>query len=220
MALSSSSLVAANSIPVPSISPTTFKTWAQCPIQTHHKTRHSTQHPIPNPRRSSTQLHATGLSEIEPDLPEGKLDLWATGGISPDEFVYGEYDGHHTYHEGNEGTFWEGVVAEYESAEPPTGFQGLISWLFPPAIAAGFVYNVPGEYMYIGAAVFVVVFCAIEMAKPDKPHHFPPEIYNMEREARDKFIAECNATTVDIWDFSDELWDFTVKKINQSSRDD
>lgn len=40
----------------------------------------------------------------------------------------------------------------------------------------------------------------------------------MEREARDKFIAECN--TMDIWDYSDELWDFTVKKINGSSKDD
>eukprot|EP00268_Persea_americana_P020388 TRINITY_DN20588_c0_g1_i1.p1 TRINITY_DN20588_c0_g1~~TRINITY_DN20588_c0_g1_i1.p1 ORF type:complete len:225 (-),score=28.11 TRINITY_DN20588_c0_g1_i1:308-982(-) len=168
--------------------------------------------------RGSTRLNAAGLTEIEPDLPEGKVDLWGTGGISSEEFVYGEYDGHHTYHEGNEGTFWEGLVADYEAAEPPKGFQGFISWLFLPAIVAGLAYQVPGEYLYIGAAIFVVVFCGIEIAKPDKPHHFPPEIYNMEREARDKFIAECN--TMDIWDFSDELWDFTVKKINGSSKDD
>eukprot|EP00268_Persea_americana_P020389 TRINITY_DN20588_c0_g1_i2.p1 TRINITY_DN20588_c0_g1~~TRINITY_DN20588_c0_g1_i2.p1 ORF type:complete len:144 (-),score=10.38 TRINITY_DN20588_c0_g1_i2:648-1079(-) len=75
--------------------------------------------------RGSTRLNAAGLTEIEPDLPEGKVDLWGTGGISSEEFVYGEYDGHHTYHEGNEGTFWEGLVADYEAAEPPKGFQGI-----------------------------------------------------------------------------------------------
>jgi len=67
--------------------------------------------------------------------------------------------------------------------------------------------------LYIGAAVFVVVFCVIEMGKPDKPHNFEPEIYNMERGARDKLIADYN--TMDIWDFNEkygDLWDFTVKK--------
>ncbi|XP_058115337.1 photosynthetic NDH subunit of subcomplex B 5, chloroplastic-like [Magnolia sinica] len=162
---------------------------------------------------SNTRLNAAGLSEIEPDLSEGARDRWATNGISPDEFVYGEYDGHHTYHEGHEGTFWEGVVSEYTAAEPPSGFQGIMSWLFLPAMAAGLVYHVPGEYLYIGAAVFVVIFCAIEMGKPDKPHNFEPQIYNMERGARDKLIADYNS--MDIWDFNEkygDLWDFTVNR--------
>ena len=34
--------------------------------------------------------------------------------------------------------------------------------------------------MYIGAAIFVIVFCAIEMTKPNKPDNLEPEIYNME----------------------------------------
>lgn len=66
--------------------------------------------------------------------------------------------------------------------------------------------------MYIGAAIFVAIFCGIEMGKPDKPHNFEPQIYNMERGARDKLIADYN--TMDIWDFNEkygELWDFTVK---------
>jgi len=68
-----------------------------------------------------------------------------------------------------------------------------------------------GEYLYIGAAVFIVVFCIFEMRKPDKPHNFEPEIYMMERSARDKLIADYNS--MDIWDFNEkygELWDFTV----------
>uniref|UniRef100_A0A803KUS4 Photosynthetic NDH subunit of subcomplex B 5, chloroplastic n=2 Tax=Chenopodium quinoa TaxID=63459 RepID=A0A803KUS4_CHEQI len=96
--------------------------------------------------------------------------------------------------------------------EPPTGFQGLISWLFLPAVAAGMYFNVPGEYLYIGAGLFTIVFCIIEMDKPDKPHNFEPQIYNMERGARDKLIADYN--TMDIWDFNEkygELWDFTLK---------
>ncbi|KAG6516804.1 hypothetical protein ZIOFF_027284 [Zingiber officinale] len=89
---------------------------------------------------------------------------------------------------------------------------GLISWLFLPAVVAGLAYKVPDDYLYIGAAVFVVVFCVIEMNKPDKPHNFEPQIYNMDREARDKLIEEYNS--MDIWDFNEkygELWDFTVK---------
>ncbi|KAK9146519.1 hypothetical protein Sjap_006422 [Stephania japonica] len=141
-----------------------------------------------------TRLNA-GLSEIEPDLVEDKRDRWATNGVDPEDFVYGEYDGHHTYHEGHEkGTFWENVKEEYLAAEPPTGFQGLISWLFLPAVATGMAFHVP-------------------MDKPDKPHNFEPQIYNMERGARDKLIADYN--TMDIWDFNEkygDLWDFTVKK--------
>ncbi|KAG1334057.1 photosynthetic NDH subunit of subcomplex B 5, chloroplastic [Cocos nucifera] len=161
---------------------------------------------------SSTRLKA-GLTEIEPDLEEDPHDSWRTNGVDPEDFKYGEYDGHHTYFEGNEGGFWEAVVQEYQAAEPPTGFQGLMSWLFLPAIVAGLAYHVPGEYLYIGAGAFVIVFCAIEMAKPDKPHNFEPEIYNMERGARDKLIADYNS--MDIWDFNEkygDLWDFTVKR--------
>ncbi|KAA8527691.1 hypothetical protein F0562_035440 [Nyssa sinensis] len=165
-------------------------------------------------RRCSTRLHAAGLSQIEPDLNEDPKDRWATNGISSEDFHYGKYDDHHTYHEGHEkGTFWGSVAEDYAAIGPPTGFQGLISWLFLPAIAAGMYFNVPGEYLYIGAAVFTVVFCIIEMDKPSEPHNFEPQIYNLERGARDKLIADYN--TMDIWDFNEkygDLWDFTVKK--------
>ncbi|XP_059632426.1 photosynthetic NDH subunit of subcomplex B 5, chloroplastic [Cornus florida] len=164
-------------------------------------------------RRSPTRLNA-GLTEIEPDLNEDPKDRWATYGVSQEDFIYGEYDDHHTYHEGHEkGTFWGSVAEDYAAVGPPTGFQGLISWLFLPAIAAGMYFNVPGEYLYIGAAVFTVVFCIIEMDKPSEPHNFEPQIYNMERGSRDKLIADYN--TMDIWDFNEkygDLWDFTVKK--------
>ncbi|XP_020258126.1 photosynthetic NDH subunit of subcomplex B 5, chloroplastic-like isoform X2 [Asparagus officinalis] len=90
------------------------------------------------PNGKSTRLNA-GLTEVEPDLEEDYRDRWRTNGISPEDFIYGEFDGHHTYHEGSEvkGPFWETVAKEYQAAEPPTGFQGLISWLFLPAVAAG-----------------------------------------------------------------------------------
>nr|AQX44173.1 hypothetical protein [Apostasia odorata] len=171
-------------------------------------------HPrVEPPVRRNTDYWRLGvdLTAIEPDLVEDKHDPWRTNGISPEDFKYGEYDGHHTYYEGNEGNFWESMVKEYQAAEPPTGFQGLISWLFFPAILAGLALNVPGEYLFIGAGLFTVVFCAIEMRKPDKPHHFEPEIYNMDREARDNLINAYN--TMDIWDFNEkygELWDFTI----------
>uniref|UniRef100_A0A0F7GZG0 NAD(P)H dehydrogenase 18 n=1 Tax=Pelargonium fulgidum TaxID=73198 RepID=A0A0F7GZG0_9ROSI len=162
--------------------------------------------------RNTTKLKA-GLAEIEPDLNEDPIDLWAINSISPEDFAYGKYDGHHTYFEGDQegGTFWEKLADEYNGVGPPSGFQGVISWLFLPSVAAGMYFRVPGEYLFLGAALFVIVFCIIEMDKPDQPHNFEPQIYLMERGARDKLINDYN--TMSIWDFNDkygELWDFTV----------
>ncbi|CAK9168520.1 unnamed protein product [Ilex paraguariensis] len=165
-------------------------------------------------RLSSTRLNAAGFSEIEPDLNEDPIDRWRTNGVEPEDFEYGKWDEHHTYHEGDDkGTFWGSIAEDYAAAGPPTGFQGIISWLFLPAIAIGMYFNVPGEYLYIGAAVYAAIFCIIEMDKPSEPHNFEPEIYNMERGARDKLISDYN--TMDIWDFNEkygDLWDFTVKQ--------
>ncbi|RVX22197.1 Photosynthetic NDH subunit of subcomplex B 5, chloroplastic [Vitis vinifera] len=139
-------------------------------------------------------------ARIEPDLNEDPVDRWGTNGISSEDFKYGYYDGHHTYFEGDDkGTFWGAIAEDYAAVEPP---QGFISWAFLPAIAAGMYFNVPGEYLYIGAALFAAVFCIIEMDKPDKPHNFEPQIYNMERGARDKLIADYN--TMDIWEFNEK----------------
>ncbi|KAJ4767512.1 NAD(P)H dehydrogenase 18 [Rhynchospora pubera] len=163
---------------------------------------------------NSTRLKAA-LTDIEPDLQEDPVDRWRTNGVDAEDFEYGKYDGAHTYYEGEEEKrgFWELVSEQYNAAEPPTGFQGLISWLFLPAVLACMVFDAPGEYMFIGAALYVVVFCVIEMNKPDKPHNFEPHIYNMERGARDKLIADYN--TMDIWDFNEkygDLWDITLKR--------
>ncbi|KAK9087114.1 hypothetical protein Syun_029508 [Stephania yunnanensis] len=213
MSVSTSSTIATNSIPKPLSNP--HKSRVRFSPKSSTSLAFLQSKSIFNRRISIgfTRLNA-GLSEIEPDLIEDKRDRWATNGVDPEDFVYGEYDGHHTYHEGHEeGTFWENVKEEYLAAEPPNGFQGLISWLFLPAVAAAMAFHVPGEYIYIGAALFTVVFCIIEMDKPDKPHNFEPQIYNMERGARDKLIADYN--TMDIWDFNEkygDLWDFTVKK--------
>ncbi|XP_038878594.1 photosynthetic NDH subunit of subcomplex B 5, chloroplastic [Benincasa hispida] len=165
-------------------------------------------------RRSlSRRLNAAGLSEIELDLNEDPVDRWETNSVSPEDFEYGVYDGHHTYFEGEKkGTFWGAIADDIAAVGPPTGFQGVISWLFLPAVAAGMYFNIPGEYLYIGAAIFTIVFCIIEMDKPDQPHNFEPQIYNMERGARDKLISDYN--TMDIWEFNEkygDLWDFTVK---------
>ncbi|OAY28034.1 photosynthetic NDH subunit of subcomplex B 5, chloroplastic [Manihot esculenta] len=171
-------------------------------------------------RYSSTRLNAAGLSEIEPDLNEDPIDRWATPGIDAEDFKYGEYDEHHTFYEGEEKrTFWELIAEDIKAVEPPTGFQGFISWLFLPAVAAGMYFNVPGEYLFIGAGLFALIFCIIEMDKPDKPHHFEPQIYNMERGARDKLINDYN--TMSIWDFNEkygDLWDFTIQKDDITKR--
>ena len=169
---------------------------------------------INNGRIAIRRLNAAGLSDIEPDLNEDPVDRWDNKGVSDDDFVYGVYDGHHTYYEGEDkSTFWGSIKEDYAAIDPPTGFQGLISWLFLPSVALGMYLNVPGEYLYIGAAIFIVIFCIIEMDKPSEAYNFEPQIYNMERGARDKLISDYN--TMDIWDFNEkygDLWDFTVTK--------
>ncbi|KAD4178135.1 hypothetical protein E3N88_26726 [Mikania micrantha] len=165
-------------------------------------------------RNGIRRLNAAGLTDIEPDLNEDPVDRWDNRGVSDDDFVYGVYDGHHTYYEGDDkSTFWGSIKEDYAAINPPTGFQGLISWLFLPSVALGMYLNVPGEYLYIGAAIFIVIFCIIEMDKPSEAYNFEPQIYNMERGARDKLISDYN--TMDIWDFNEkygDLWDFTVTK--------
>lgn len=88
--------------------------------------------------RRLTKLNRAGLSQIEPDLNEDPVDRWATNSVSPvrslslslcatyyvnicmsdflwrtlvfqDDFKYGEYDGHHTYNEGEE----KGIFARF-----------------------------------------------------------------------------------------------------------
>ncbi|XP_022147272.1 photosynthetic NDH subunit of subcomplex B 5, chloroplastic [Momordica charantia] len=171
-------------------------------------------------RSGSRRLNAAGLSQIEPDLNEDPVDRWETNSVSAEDFEYGKYDGHHTYFEGEKkGTFWGAIADDIVAVGPPTGFQGIISWLFLPAVAAGMYFNLPGEYLYIGAALFTIVFCIIEMDKPDQPHNFEPQIYNMERGARDKLISDYN--TMDIWEFNEkygDLWDFTVKNDDITKR--
>ncbi|KAJ6721459.1 PHOTOSYNTHETIC NDH SUBUNIT OF SUBCOMPLEX B 5 CHLOROPLASTIC [Salix viminalis] len=168
----------------------------------------------------TSRLIAAGLSEIEPDLNEDPRNRWATPGVDAEDFKYGEWDGHHTYFEGQDKrTYWEILKEEYTSTEPPAGFQGFISWIFLPAVSAGMYFNVPGEYLFIGAGLFVFIFCVIEMDKPDKPHNFEPQIYNMERGARDKLIDDYN--TMSKWDFNEkygDLWDFTITREDITKR--
>jgi len=170
-------------------------------------------------RHRLTRL-AAGLTRIEPDLNEDPVDRWATPGVDGEDFKYGEWDGHHTYFEGQEeGTFWELIAKDIEAAEPPTGFQGVISWLFLPVIFSGIFFHVPMHYLFVAAGLFTIVFCIIEMDKPDKPHNFEPQIYNMERGARDKLINDYN--TMPIWDFNEKyghLWDFTIIREDTTKR--
>ncbi|ESW17927.1 hypothetical protein PHAVU_007G280100 [Phaseolus vulgaris] len=198
------------------------------PIPSQPKTFSSSQTPLTkchgiftNTNTPPRFLLKAGFNEIEPDLNEDYREVYATNGIEADEFEYGIYDGHHTFNEGEQqkGTFWGSIMEEIAAAEPPTGFQGLMSWLFPPAIALGVYFNVPGEYLYIAAGIFIIVFCIIEMDKPDKPHHFEPHIYNMERGARDKLINDYN--TMNIWEFNEkygDLWDTTIQKDDITKR--
>nr|GEY46161.1 photosynthetic NDH subunit of subcomplex B 5, chloroplastic [Tanacetum cinerariifolium] len=60
-----------------------------------------------NSRKGIRRLNAAGLADYEPDLNEDPVDRWDNTGISDEDFIYGEYDGHHTYNEGDDKTLFE-----------------------------------------------------------------------------------------------------------------
>ncbi|KFK31685.1 hypothetical protein AALP_AA6G145900 [Arabis alpina] len=166
-------------------------------------------------------VSSAGLSQIEPDINENPIGQFETNSIEMEDFKYGYYDGAHTYYEGEvpKKTFLEALSDDMAGVDPPSGFQGLISWLFLPAIAAGMYFDAPGEYLFLGAGLFTIVFCIIEMDKPDQPHNFEPQIYKLERGARDKLISDYNS--MNIWEFNDkygDIWDFTVEKDDIATR--
>ncbi|XP_006281002.2 photosynthetic NDH subunit of subcomplex B 5, chloroplastic [Capsella rubella] len=171
--------------------------------------------------RLAKLVSAAGLSQIEPDINEDPIGQFELNSVEMEDFKYGYYDGAHTYYEGEveKGTFWGAIADDIAAVDQTNGFQGLISLLFLPAIAAGMYFDAPGEYLFIGAALFTVVFCIIEMDKPDQPHNFEPQIYKLERGARDKLISDYNSMS--IWDFNDkygDVWDFTVEKDDIATR--
>ncbi|KAK1592909.1 hypothetical protein Q3G72_032279 [Acer saccharum] len=119
--------------------------------------------------------------------------------------LYGNSSGRSGFAKLNAGTFWGVIADDFKAVEPPSGFQGLISWPFLQQLLLGW-------RVFVHAAVFATIFTIIELDKPDQPHNFEPEIYNMERGARDKLINDYN--TMSIWEFNEKyghLWDFTLK---------
>lgn len=96
-----------------------------------------------------------------------------------DLFPFGKADGAHTWHEGDDGTWWDGIKEVFETSGGPVGAQGAISWLFVPGLIAGVVFNVDQEYLFLYTALFIFAFIGMEMAKPDKPSHFEPEMYKL-----------------------------------------
>nr|GFD02724.1 photosynthetic NDH subunit of subcomplex B 5, chloroplastic [Tanacetum cinerariifolium] len=43
-------------------------------------------------------------------------------------------------------TFWGSIAEDYAAVSPPSGFQGLISWLFLPSVALGMYLDVPVRF--------------------------------------------------------------------------
>ncbi|CAM6014243.1 unnamed protein product [Sphagnum balticum] len=134
-------------------------------------------------RNLAMRRRAGGNTGVEPDLQEDDYDVNATAGseLRDDEFPWGKADGAHSWHEGDDGTFMEGINEVMESSGAPTGGQGAMSWLFIPGLIAGWTANIPHEYLFIYTAVFVVIFVGIEMAKPAKETNFEPEMYRKKK---------------------------------------
>eukprot|EP00850_Spirogloea_muscicola_P007501 SM000038S14314 [mRNA] locus=s38:155702:156691:- [translate_table: standard] len=81
-------------------------------------------------------------------------------------FPYGKGDGAHSWHEGDDGTFWENLQASLKEAGGPRGAQGAISWLFLPGLFSGFAFGIEPLYLLGYTALFIFAFTGMEMAKP------------------------------------------------------
>ncbi|EFH39897.1 predicted protein [Arabidopsis lyrata subsp. lyrata] len=95
--------------------------------------------------RLAKLVSAAGLSQIEPDINEDPIGQFEINSIEMEDFKYGYYDGAHTYYEGEvqKGTFWGAIADDIAAVDQTNGFQGLISCLFLPAIAAGMYFDAP-----------------------------------------------------------------------------
>ncbi|KAG0607516.1 hypothetical protein M758_8G034100 [Ceratodon purpureus] len=133
-------------------------------------------------RPRSVALRAGNSSGVEPDLEEDFRNIHQTlGEDNEDNFPYGKADGAHSWHEGDDGTWWEGIKEVFETSGGPVGAQGAISWLFIPGLIAGFLFNVNPDYLYIYTVLFIFAFIGMEMAKPSKPSHFEPDMYKLKK---------------------------------------
>ncbi|OAE22033.1 hypothetical protein AXG93_3719s1120 [Marchantia polymorpha subsp. ruderalis] len=156
-------------------------------------------------RLSKFQLNAApgSVLGVEPDLVEEAYDFNLTAGedrkihvhgtsvvendVHPwteDDFPFGKADGHHTWHkEDNDVGFIEGLQQQIEeSGGPATNpAQNAISWLFLPGVFAALAFGAEMEYICAACVLFIFAFIGIEMAKPDKPSNFEPEISRQDR---------------------------------------
>eukprot|EP00249_Psilotum_nudum_P011038 c22931_g1_i1 orf=130-681(+) len=120
---------------------------------------------------------------VEPDLPEDSSESFATAGEDQeDSFPWGVADGAHTWHGGDNGTFWGEVQKEIKDVGGPTGIQAVISWLFLPGLFVGLSFHLKEEYMFLYTALFIFAFIGMELTKPVKESNFLPEIYRSEEE--------------------------------------
>ncbi|KAG6543678.1 hypothetical protein Mapa_014862 [Marchantia paleacea] len=138
-------------------------------------------------RLSKFRLNATpgSVLGVEPDLVEEAYDCNLTAGEDrEDEFPFGKADGHHTWHKGDHDVgFIEGFQQQIEeSGGPATNpAQNAISWLYLPGVFVSLAFGVKMEYICAACVLFIFAFIGIEMAKPDKPSHFEPEISRQDR---------------------------------------
>ncbi|BBN19187.1 hypothetical protein MPTK1_8g08560 [Marchantia polymorpha subsp. ruderalis] len=152
-------------------------------------------------RLSKFQLNAApgSVLGVEPDLVEEAYDFNLTAGEDrEDDFPFGKADGHHTWHkEDNDVGFIEGLQQQIEeSGGPATNpAQNAISWLFLPGVFAALAFGAEMEYICAACVLFIFAFIGIEMAKPDKPSNFEPEI---SRQDRDDGAAPLESTFVNL----------------------
>uniref|UniRef100_A0A7I4C6K0 Uncharacterized protein n=1 Tax=Physcomitrium patens TaxID=3218 RepID=A0A7I4C6K0_PHYPA len=70
-------------------------------------------------------LKAGNRTGVEPDLEEDFRDVHQTAGEDMEDlFPFGKADGAHTWHEGDDGTWWDGIKEVFETSGGPVGAQG------------------------------------------------------------------------------------------------
>eukprot|EP00245_Coleochaete_scutata_P017579 TRINITY_DN869_c0_g1_i1.p1 TRINITY_DN869_c0_g1~~TRINITY_DN869_c0_g1_i1.p1 ORF type:complete len:220 (-),score=41.62 TRINITY_DN869_c0_g1_i1:340-939(-) len=144
--------------------------------QLRHRCDSSIRSPLGTGKRVVTM--GGGGGGVEPDIDENPRALKSTlGEDEMDNFPYGKIDGAHSWHEGDDGEWWDGIQSSLKEMGGPTGFQAVIAWAFLPLLFSCVAFGIEPLYLMGASGVFVIVYAIFEILKPVKETNYEPEMY-------------------------------------------
>jgi hypothetical protein len=113
----------------------------------------------------------------EKDLPEYRAK-WTTAGEG-EPFEFGIDDGHHTWHEGDDGEFFDELKKAMAESGAPTGIPGFLAASFLPILFAMIFLGIDDTYWLVFTGVWSLVYIGFQLAKPGSELNEEPKRYDL-----------------------------------------